>query len=176
MSTVNKPETIAWDFLRKNPKYRDECKKISISQEHNNKSCFHSFFEQSHVDKEAEKWGLFTYKSSKQVYEPNSPFWHISPMLEAETIPNSKSALIPMLQKAEAYISGLSLLDGDLILKAEQGDNVAQIRIKNGASFNETSGLILKLPLDLSLPIRISRIIDFWEIATSDPLKKIKIR
>jgi hypothetical protein len=79
-----------------------------------------------------------------------------------------------MLRKTGAAISGLLLLDGDLVLKAVREGVTAQVRIKNGQDFNETSGLILHLPLDLMLPVRLTRSLDFWNIAVGEQFKKVE--
>ncbi len=117
---------------------------------------------------------MLTYEDPIVEPENIAPFWSITPILEAEVVPNEKSALIPMLRKTGAAISGLLLLDGDLILKAVREGVTAQVRIKNGQDFNETSGLILHLPLDLMLPVRLTRSLDFWNIAVGEQFKKVE--
>lgn len=91
-------------------------------------------------------------------------------MLEAEIDKGGKQALLPMLHTTGASISGLMLLSGDLVLKVERDDSTVQLRIKNGRLFDETCGLVLRLPMDLRLPARLSQSLEMWNIATSEQI------
>ncbi len=164
----------AWKFLRKNPDYINDWHHLDTTPTLISNTRAFKIYEQRQSDLPAEKWGLLTYEDPIVEPENIAPFWSITPILEAEVVPNEKSALIPMLRKTGAAISGLLLLDGDLILKAVREGVTAQVRIKNGQDFNETSGLILHLPLDLMLPVRLTRSLDFWNIAVGEQFKKVE--
>ena len=174
MTSENKTGTIAWSFLKRNPDYKIDQEINDISKSSRINISFHHFSEQQQSDTFAQKWGLFAYKDPSQQGKTESPFWSIPPLLDAEIVPNSELAILPMLRKTCTIISGLLLLNGDLILKIEHDEGDVQIRIMNGRAFSETSGLMLKLPLDLRLPIQITRSLDFWNITSGKRFKKLE--
>lgn len=175
MTVMNKFETIAWEFLKRNSEYdTDYALKGHLSNEIAN-NIFDHYLVQNQVDLLALKWGLFSYKDPIQQVGPEAPFWAITPTLDAEAIPNKENPLLPMLRKVGAAVSGLLLLNGNLIIKIEHENHTVQLRIRNGRSFDEVSGIILHLPLDLKLSIKLSRSMDLWNIASNSPLKKLKI-
>lgn len=172
MTTLNKLETYAWKFLLRNPNYKAAARSCPAFIKPKNNKISNSFYEQLLSDLAAQNWGLFAFKDPESPAYSGMPFWSIQPTIEAEIAQHGQSALIPMLTKGRANISGLLLLNGDLILKIEHEGRTVQIRIKNGRSFNQNSGLVLKLPVALNLSVQLSRSIDLWNIATSSPPKK----
>lgn len=162
----------AWEFLRRNPAYRSDWSRFSS---YRGTSTDHSIslYQQKVSDQEAMKWGLMAYEHPDAETDRASLFWTIETMLEAEVVQNVEAPFLPMLDKSGAGVSGLQLLDGGLVLKLEREGNSVQIRLRDGLSFNEFSGIELRLPLNQRLPVRLSRSLDFWNIAVGEQVKKI---
>ena len=174
MLKATQARNTAWKFLRKNPDYISDWHHPATTLAIKTNTTSFNIYEQNQHDLSAEKWGLFSYQDPTTPPESVTSFWSIAPTLDAEIVHGSQPPLLPMLRKTGAAISGLLLLDGDLILKAVREGVTAQVRIKNGQDFNETSGLILHLPLDLMLPVRLTRSLDFWNIAVGEQFKKVE--
>ena len=83
--------------------------------------------------------------------------------------------MLSMMRRAGAGIAGLLLLDGDLILRIDHVMKAVQLRIKNGLSFNEHACLVLRLPVDLSLSVKLTRGLDLWSIVSGEQFKKPQI-
>ena len=172
MTTLNKLETYAWEFLLRNPKYKAEARSCPTFIEPKKDKISNSFYEQLPSDLAAHNWGLLAFKDPEMPVYAGTPFWSALPTIEAEIAQHGQPALIPMFSKVGASISGLLLLNGNLILKIKHGGRTVQIRIKDGRSFSQNSGLVIRLPVALNLPVQLSRSIDLWNIATGYSPKK----
>ena len=62
-------------------------------------------------------------------------------------------------------VEGLSLLDGDLVLKIEYGGAAVQVRLRNVDRFPDDSGISVKHGFGLGIPLSVRRLLDFWRIA-----------
>jgi hypothetical protein len=162
----------AWRFLRRNPEYHADWQSQNDTTMTKNGLFPFPLHKQSHSDLPAGKWGLFAYVDPSAAYDVITPFWSITPMPETEIDQGSELPLLPMLRKAGTSVSGLLLLCGDLILKVERDNTSAQLRIKNGQSFDETCGLVLRLPMDLQIPAQLSRCLNIWNTAIGGSIKK----
>ncbi len=172
MTSTDKTAIIAWEFLRRSPEYKADVKSLPAYAKSKIEHDFNSFHEQQPSDLAARKWGLFAFAYPERLACKGVPFWSAQPTIDAEIAQHGEPALMPMLSMAGAEISGLLLLNGDLILKVEHEDRSVQMQIKDGRSFNQNSGLVLRLPVALKLPVQLSRSVDLWYIATDSPLKK----
>ncbi len=175
MLNTTQTGNIGWNFLRKNSEYNEEWLFSFPSTSAKMENSPFDLYKQERFDQSAQKWGLFAYADPTISPGSVTPFWSITPTLEAGIAPEDKQALLPMLRKVGAVISGLLLLNGDLILKIKRDEATVQVHIKDGRSFNETSGLTLHLPLDLALPIRLKRSLDLWNFTTGQQTKKVII-
>jgi len=162
----------AWEFLRRNPAYRSDWARFSSyggpSPDHSP-----SLYQQKVSDQEAMKWGLMAYEHPDAGTDRASPFWAIGTTLEAEVIQNGDTPFLPMLDKSGVRLSSLQLLDGGLVLKLQRGKNSVQALLRDGKPFDACSGIELRLPLDLELPVRLSRSWGFWNMAAGEEVKKI---
>ncbi|NQU58497.1 MAG: hypothetical protein HQ513_14790 [Rhodospirillales bacterium] len=162
----------AWEFLRRNPKYRSDW-----SQFHKGKrlALDQSFplLRQKALDQEAAKWGLLAFEDPDTPSLRALPFWAIGPILEAEIIQHGDEALLPLLRKTGTRVSGLQLLGGALILTLEKNNQFLQLWLRDGRSFDETSNVVLRLPVNVAFPIQIARCLNFWNLITSKQAKKI---
>jgi len=174
MPQTNKTSITAWEFLRRNPDYISDWNHFGTMPTIKNDTKSFNIYEQHPSDQSAEKWGLFTFQDPMASPESSTPFWSIAPTLEAEVVHASQPSLLPMLREVGAKIAGLLLLNGDIILKVEHGAMTVQVRIKDAKAFDESSGLTLRLPLDLRLPVRLTRSMDLWKIAAGERFKKIE--
>ncbi len=176
MLKATQARNTAWNFLRKNPDYISDWHHPDTTPSIKNDTNSLNIYEQHQHDLSAKKWGLFMYQDPTASPESITPFWSIAPTLDAEIVHGSLPPLLPMLRKVGAKITGLLLLNGDLVLKVEHGAMSVQVRIKDGKKFDETSGLTLHLPLDLTLPIRLTRSLDLWNFTTGQQAKKVVIQ
>jgi len=174
MPTAKKASSTAWEFLRKNPDYISDWHHFGTMPTIKNDTRPFNIYEQHPSDLSADKWGLFTFQDPMVSPESSMPFWSIAPTLEAEVVHASQPSLLPMLREVGAKITGLLLLNGDLVLKVEHGATTVQVRIKDAKEFDASSGLTLHLPLDLRLPVRLTRSMDLWKIAAGERFKKIE--
>ncbi len=172
MSPLYKLETYAWEFLLRNPEYKAKARSCPAFIEPAKDKISASFYEQLPSDLAAQKWGLFAFKYPERPADSGTPFWSIQPTIKAEIAQHGHPALIPMLSKAGADISGLLLLNGHMILKIEHKGRTVQIRIKDGRSFNRKSGLVLRLSVTYNLSIQISHSTNLWNIITKYSPKK----
>lgn len=174
MPKAKKASSTAWEFLRKNPDYISDWHHFGTMPAIKDDTRPFNIYEQHPSDQSADKWGLFTFQDPVASPERSTPFWSIAPTLEAEVVHASQVSLLPMLRETGAKITGLLLLNGDIILKVEHGASTVLVRIKDAKAFDETSGLILRLPLDLRLPVRLTRSKDLWKIAAGERFKKVE--
>ena len=119
----------AWAFLRRNPVYRE------ASREASERPVFEAapfpVCIQSKADRQALTWGLLAWEDSHKADGPASPFWAEAPMLEGEWATGAP-ALPGQLARSGARLEGLRLIDGTLILKIENGEDAAQVRVRAG--------------------------------------------
>ena len=135
----------AWAFLRRNPVCR------AVWREAAARPVFEpapfSVRVQSRADGRALKWGLLAWEDSHKTDGPASPFWAEAPMLEGEWATGAP-ALPGQLAKSGARLEGLRLIDGTLILKIENGENAAQVRVRAGTSVAIGERLVLRHVFD----------------------------
>lgn len=156
MATDDGPR--AWAFLRRNPVYREEWRKLFERP----------VFEaapfpvrvQSESDGQALAWGMLAWENPDVTDGPASPFWAETPMVEAEwgTAP---PPLQSFLAESGAQLAGLRLADGSLILKIENGERAAQIRIRAGMG----AGLVLQLGFGPGQVDEVGRLRDLYRLA-----------
>lgn len=172
----NNYTNLAWEFLRRNPKYQVDWQEEFNSQPNlqiQSNSLGIPLLRQSHSDLHVENWGLLVYQDPTTSHTEMSPFWKTDTMVEAEVIPNSERPLLPLLRKLGMPVSGLFLLNGNLILKIENHLTTLQILIKNGHIFSENSSLALGVIFDDQISDKLPSPINFWTHATSDLAKKM---
>jgi len=174
MPKAKKASDTAWEFLRKNPDYISDWRHFGTMPAIKNDTRPFNIYEQHPSDQSAEKWGLFAFQAPMASPESATPFWSIAPTLEAEVVHGSQPSLLPMLREVGAKITGLLLLNGNIILKVGHDATTVQVRIKDAKAFDKTSGLFLRLPLDLRLPVRLTRSMDLWKIAAGEQFKKVE--
>ncbi|MFQ5534958.1 MAG: transcriptional regulator domain-containing protein [Sphingomonadales bacterium] len=172
-TTTNKQQ-IAWQFLQKNLNYQGDFAKFHTPTTAPDANFGFPCSRQTAADSAAQKWGLLSFCNPRLLNAEQRPFWSIAPTLEAEAIPDGQTPLLPMVRRSGAAISGLLLLDGDLILRIERGMKTAQLRIKNGRSFNEETCVALRLPVDLSLPVNLTKGLDLWNIVSGERSQKVE--
>lgn len=163
----------AWEFLRRNPAYQADWNHTSPKTSDASGDYAFPIIQQAAVDLHARKWGLHAYAAPAADIAPATPFWAIGLTIEADLVENSNTPLF-LLRKFGARISGLALLGGGLILKIDGRQTSVQLLLPNWQPLNETSGIALRLPVDLRLPARLARAHDFWAIASNEHLKKVR--
>ena len=154
----------AWQYLKRNPDYVEAWRKAAIPAP--DEPAPFPLRTQTEADREAAAWGLVAWEDPLAEDGPASPFWVDAPTLEALPVPESP-ALSELLSAPEARLSGLRLESGAVILKAEQGDAVVQMRIADGDAFDPEGGVDLRLPVALDLKVRLRRTADLWPIGAS---------
>jgi len=170
MKTVTNIQNIAWEFLKLNPEYNADYKSNASRPIRLNNTFSLTIHRQLTSDLSANKWGLLAYENPSK---STAPFWSIAPTLEAEIAPHDEPALLPMLHNAGSTISGLLLLNGDLVLKIENAVSAIQVRIKNGYLFKDTSSLVLRFPINRQLPSQLSHGLELFNVVTGQQAKKI---
>ncbi|PCI37243.1 MAG: hypothetical protein COB46_13720 [Rhodospirillaceae bacterium] len=163
-------QNIAWEFLKLNPEYNADYKSNASRPKRLNNTFSLTIHRQLTSDLSANKWGLLAYENPSNL---TAPFWSIAPTLEAEVSAHDEPALLPMLHNVGSTASGLLLLNGDLILKIENAVSAIQVRIKNGHLFKNTSGLVLRLPINHQLPLQLSHGLELFNVVTGQQAKKI---
>ena len=170
MKTIANIQNIAWEFLKLNPEYKADYRSNASRSKRINTPASLTIHKQSSSDLSALKWGLFAYRCPSRL---TSPFWSIAPTLEAEISSHGTPALLPMLHNVGSTASGLLLLNGDLLLKIENPISAIQVRIKDGLGFNDTSSLVLRLPLNDKLPSQLLHGLELFNAVTGQQAKKI---
>ena len=97
---------------------------------------------QNEHDLEAARFALLAWKDPDGTDGAASPFWTEAPMLSGDFVTDARP-LLPLLAAAGVRIEGLRLGTGELVLKVERGDEVAQVRIENPGPFPAEAGLAL---------------------------------
>ena len=123
---------------------------------------------QSRADRDAAAWGLLAWDDPRGGDEAPSPFWTDAPTIEGETVAANAArapALLPLLRKAGARLSGLCMPGGVLILNIENDDGAMHVRIADGGAFDPAGGLVLRLPFGLDLPVNVAHARDLWAVA-----------
>ena len=161
--------TRAWKYLRRNPAYV-EARRAAAEPAPEEPAPF-PLRAQTAADREAAAWGLLAWEDPDGETGPASPFWADAPMLEAVPSPEAP-ALVEMLKEPEVRLSGLRLDDGAAVLRVERGEGAVQIRIADGAGFDPSGGIALRLPLALDLQVRLRRTAELWPIAGAGTKKE----
>ena len=160
----------AWRFLRRNPRYIEAWRAAAEIPGPAETAPF-PLRAQTEADREAAAWGLLAWEDPLAEDGPASPFWTEAPMEEGKAAPPGGPTLAEALLAPEGRLSGLRLDSGAVILKAEQGDAAAQVRVAEGESFDPWGGLAFQLTFGLRLTSRITRIGDLWAIVAARPKK-----
>ena len=92
-------------------------------------------------------------------------------MLEAVPSPEAP-ALAELLKEPGVRLSGLRLEDGAAIVKVEHGGGSVQIRIADGAGFDPSGGIELRLPTALDLRVRLRRVAELWPVGGAESKKE----
>ena len=158
----------AWKYLRRNPAYV-EARGTAAETAPEEPAPF-PLRAQTAADRNAAAWGLLAWEDPLGEAGPTSPFWSDAPMLEAAPSPDAP-ALAEMLGAPGVRLSGLRLEDGTAIVKVEDGEATAQIRIADGAGFDPAGGIDLRLPTVLDLRMRLHRAAELWPIAVVETKK-----
>ncbi|MBL6931943.1 MAG: hypothetical protein ISR45_03265, partial [Rhodospirillales bacterium] len=165
----------AWEFLRRNPKYRSDYSRLNTRGRQAIDQLF-PLLQQTATDQEAAKWGLLAFEDPDIQARQALPFWAIGPTLEAEIVRTGDKPFLPMLRRAGTRANGLQLLGGAMVLTLERDNQSLQILLRDGRSFDETSNVILRLPVNLSLPAHIARGLNFCSLVADKQVKKIMAR
>ena len=156
----------AWEYLRRNPAYIEAWRTAQPAAE---EPAPFPLRAQTAADREAAAWGLLAWEDPDD--GPASPFWADAPMLEAVPSPEAP-ALAELLTEPEVRLSGLRLAGGAAILKVEHGESAVQIRIADGAAFDPSGGIALRLPTALDLRVRLRRTGELWPIGGAEIKKE----
>ena len=159
----------AWRFLRRNPEYIASWRMAAAQGRRVPDGTAFPIREQTEGDLQAAAWGLLAWEDPAAEADA-SPFWADVPVLEAEAAPRGP-AVAEVLGAGGARLSGLRLLDGALILRVGRDGEAVQLRLADGGSFDPACGLVLKLPVDLELPLVLGRVRDLWAIAAGGAAK-----
>ena len=153
----------AWAFLRRNPVYG------VVWREGAARPVFEAapfpVRIQSKADRQGLTWGLLAWEDSHKADGPASPFWAEAPMLEGEWATGAP-ALPGQLAKSGARLEGLRLIDGTLILKIENGENAAQVRVRAGTGAVIGAGLVLRHVFDPGSADASARLEDLRRVAS----------
>lgn len=161
----------AWQYLRRNPRYIEGWQEAAASGQAAEVPAPFPLRMQTEADGAAGTWGLLAWEDPAAREGPASPFWTEAAMLEGEADGPGGPCLMEALRVPDARLSGLRLGCGALILKFEQGDTAAQVRIADGEGFDPQGGLAFRLTFGLGLTTRLNRIGDLWAMAAGRPKK-----
>ena len=159
----------AWRFLRRNPRYIEAWRAAAAPAPA--ETAPFPLRVQTEADRKAAAWGLLAWEDPLAENGPASPFWTEAPMEEGKAAPPGGPTLVEALLAPEGRLSGLRLDSGAVILKAEQGDATAQVRVADGDVFDPYGGLAFDLNFGLRLTSRITRIGELWAIVAARPKK-----
>ena len=123
---------------------------------------------QTAADLAASRWGLLAWADPDEEDDPISPFWLKAPMLQIAISPDA-TPLVPGMTALAAPLSGLRLVDGDLVLKIERGRATTQLRIPAGSGLGPADGVlaqhdILLSPVAFSSHLREACALTGWEV------------
>ena len=153
----------AWAFLRRNPVYG------AAWREAFERPVFEAapfpVRIQSNADRQGLGWGLLAWEDSHKTNGPASPFWAEAPMLEGEWATGAP-ALPGQLARSGARLEGLRLIDGTLILKIENADHGAQVRVRAGTSVAIGERLVLRHVFDPESKDASARLEDLRHLAS----------
>ena len=154
---------LAWEYLRRSPEYRRACRERrapGVVEE-----APFVIRVQTRADLEAARFSLLAWEDPGTAGA--SPFWVEAPMLDGEPV-DGTPPLLALLRASGAWIEGLRLIDGRLVLKIERGGGATQVMVPGGGPFHEDAGLVVRLEYGLPLPVTIARLKDLWS-AVLDP-------
>ena len=152
----------AWKFLRRNPDYIGSWR-TAAEVRHGAEETDFPVREQTEADLKAAAWGLLAWEDPAAEADA-APFWADAPTLEAEAAPGGPAA-VRVLGAGGARLSGLRLRDGALILRVGRVEEAVQLRFADAESFDPSCGVVLRLPVDLQLPVVLARVRDLWALA-----------
>ena len=138
-----------WHGLRSNPDYKAEWR-VHGGTPSVVESAGFALRVQTEADIEAARWDLLAWEDPRGRSKFN-PFWVDDGIIEAAIVePGDSIVPVGMMVSATGMnVSGLRLLDGALVLKAQRGRRVEQIRVLEGESFDmERTGLELQFRFD----------------------------
>lgn len=164
---------LAWQFLRRNPKYRSNWKKHQKKPRAVRRMHGFPVYQQTSSDLAAERWGLLAFAPPETAANDAPPFWSIGPTLDAEPIPDSDTPLLPLLRQSKVCVSGLRLLDNSTVLFIQRKRASIQVRLREKLLSGDDWGLSLKLPVELKLPVLLNSAQVLWNIVREEPLKNL---
>ena len=109
---------------------------------------------QTVADLAASRWGLLAWADPDEEDRPIPPFWIGAPMLETTISPDA-TPLVPGMTALAAPLSGLRLVDSDLVLKIERGRATTQLRIPADSGLGPADGVLAQHDILLS-PVAFS--------------------
>ena len=159
----------AWSILKRNPRYiADWHAMAGAAPPALPETAPFPLRTRSSADRGAAKWGLLAWEDPGARDDGPSPFWTDAPAIEGETVAANAArapALLPLLRKAGARLSGLCMPGGALLLNIESEDAAMQVWIADGRTFDPAGGLVLRVPFGLDLPVNIAHARDLWAVA-----------
>ena len=160
---TNTEGTSAWEFLRRNPGYREAAAEAlaGASLPPAEPAPF-PMRVQTGADLEAAAWGLLAWEDPLDGPARGtsvSPFWRDAPMLAAA----------PVLDAPGWRLSGLRLADGGAVVKVEHGGVAVQLMIADG--FDPADGIELRLPVALDLRTPLLEAAALWPTVAAAPKK-----
>lgn len=174
---LTKHVNIAWEFLRRNPSYKNDKNKHKQEKGKPPATGQYSCTNQTLPDLEAHKWSLLAFQHEKNNQDP---FWHpdFSQMtIEAETLIKCAYTdippFVPTLHKSGAVVKGLRLLDDRLCLNVSSMGSVVQLMFSPGTLLDENSVVGFTLPFDINLPIQAVKIQFLWDLANGKAKKML---
>ena len=118
---------------------------------------------QTKADLAAERFEMLAWENPWTADGPASPFWRQDGMPECVLEPDAAPLL--GLMGDRGAVEGLRLLGGGLVLKIEHGGAAVQIDLGNVARLPDDSGISIRHPFGLRMPLSVRRLLDFWNVA-----------
>ena len=131
----------AWQFLRRNPVYREAFEAFSGEAVAFEDAPF-PLRRRVRAERAAARFGLLGFEDPFAEAGPASPFWAVAPTIEAAPVRGAGRGVAALARAAGTALAGLRLDDGALILKLERGGRVRQVRIAAGEAFDPRSDTI----------------------------------
>ena len=157
----------AWQFLCCNAAYRTAWRRRHPQPGLPEQAPFQVRM-QTAADLAASRWGLLAWADPDEEDGPISPFWLEAPMLQIAISPDA-TPLVPGMTALGAPLSGLRLVNGDLVLKIGRGRATTQLRIPAGSGLGPADGVlaqhdILLSPATFSSQLREACALTGWEV------------
>ena len=119
---------------------------------------------QTETDLEAARFDLLAWEDPYDAQGPASPFWDVSPMVEAVLEPEAEP-LLDLVSAGGGTVEGLRLTGGRLVLRIAGAGVQVQVRLRGSAPFPEGGGIEIRHSFGLRMPQTVRRMLDFWNVA-----------